>query len=176
MISEVVFSGFGKPFKTLLIDRCQPLAPLELQWTTHRLFSEDSRWSRGISGVKNFSLLLFAKIKREKLEEIPKYWPPTSGTLKPDARRGAQQAQFKAWSKYFNLKEVLHEKSNHFNLQKNSTSIYNKKQRCSLFFSFKSKLRWFRGGLFNNCLVSRMMFFTPERLLEPWSWGYFCLL
>ena len=32
----------------------------------------------------------------------------TTGTLKLDARRGAQQAQFKAWSKYFNLKEVLH--------------------------------------------------------------------
>ena len=100
----------------------------------------------------------------------------TTGTLKVDAKRGAQQAQFKAWSKYFNLKEVLHEKSNHFNLQKNSTSIYSKKQRCSLFFSFKSKLSWFRAGLFNNCLVSWMMFFTPERLLEPWSWGYSCLL
>ena len=33
----------------------------------------------------------------------------TSGTLKLDARREARQAQFQAWSKYFNLTEVLHE-------------------------------------------------------------------
>ena len=42
----------------------------------------------------------------------------TSGTLKPDARREAQQAHFYAWSQYFNLKEVLHVK-----------------QKCSFFFS-----------------------------------------
>ena len=145
---------------------------LKLKWST-----------RGISGVKNFSLLLLAKTRRNpkilassQMDEMARENVTTAGTLKLDARRVVQQAQFKAWSKYFNLKEVLHEKSNHFNLQKNSTSIYSKKQRCSLFFSFKSKLSWFRAGLFNNCLVSWMMFFTPERLLEPWSWGYSCLL
>ena len=145
---------------------------LKLKWST-----------RGISGVKNFSLLLLAKTRRNpkilassQMDEMAPENVTTTGTLKLDARRGAQQAQFKAWSKYFNLKEVLHEKSNHFNLQKNSTSIYSKKQRCLLFFSFKSKLSWFRAGLFNNCLVSWMMFFTPERLLEPWSCGYSCLL
>ena len=53
-----------------------------------------------------------------------------SGTLKLDARREAQQAQFQVWSKYFNLKEVLHVK-----------------QRCS--FSFKSKVSGFRAGHFN---------------------------
>ena len=70
---------------------------LKLKWFT-----------RGISRVKNFSSVLSAKIKSEKLEEIRKYWPPakwpndkmapenvaTSGTLKLDARREAQQAQY----------------------------------------------------------------------------------
>ena len=127
---------------------------LKLKWST-----------RGISGVKNFSLLLLAKTRRNpkilassQMDEMAPENVTTTGTLKLDARRGAQQAQFKAWSKYFNLKEVPHEKSNHFNWQKNSTSIYSKKQRCLLFFSFKSKLSWFRAGLFNNCLVSWMMF------------------
>ena len=123
---------------------------LKLKWST-----------RGISGVKNFSLLLLAKTRRNpkilassQMDEMARENVTTAGTLKLDARRGVQQAQFKAWSKYFNLKEVLHEKSNHFNLQKNSTSIYSKKRRCLLFFSLKSKLSWFRAGLFNNCLVS----------------------
>ena len=80
----------------------------------------------------------------------------TSGTLKLDARREAQRAQFYAWSKSFNLKEVL-----------------NVKQRCSFFFSFKSKLSGFRAGHFNNCLVSWVMFFTPERLLETSVLGLF---
>ena len=127
---------------------------LKLKWST-----------RGISGVKNFSLLLLAKTRRNpkilassQMDEMAPENVTTTGTLKLDARRGAQQAQFKAWSKYFNLKEVPHEKSSHFNWQKNSTSIYSKKQRCLLFFSFKSKLSWFRAGLFNNCLVSWMMF------------------
>ena len=117
---------------------------LKLKWST-----------RGISGVKNFSLLLLAKTRRNpkilassQMDEMAPENVTTTGTLKLDARRGAQQAQFKAWSKYFNLKEVLHEKSNHFNLQKNSTSIYSKKQRCSLFFSFKSKLQWVPSGSF----------------------------
>ena len=123
---------------------------LKLKWST-----------RGISGVKNFSLLLLAKTRRNpkilassQMDEMARENVTTAGTLKLDARRGVQQAQFKAWSKYFNLKEVIHEKSNHFNLQKNSTSIYSKKRRCLLFFSLKSKLSWFRAGLFNNCLVS----------------------
>ena len=37
------FQAFGKPVKILPIDICQPLAPLELQWTMHRLFVGDSR-------------------------------------------------------------------------------------------------------------------------------------
>ena len=53
----------------------------------------------------------------------------TSGPLKLEARREAQQVQFSAWSKYFNLKEVLHVK-----------------QRCSFSFSFKSKLSRFPSG------------------------------
>ena len=118
---------------------------LKLKWST-----------RGISEVKNFSLLLLAKTRRNpkilassQMVEMAPENVTTTGTLKLDAtRRGAQQEQFKAWSKYFNLKEVLHEKSNHFNLQKNSTSIYSKKQRCSLFFSFKSKLQWVPSGSF----------------------------
>ena len=39
----------------------------------------------------------------------------TSGTLKLDARREAQQAQFYAWSKYFNLKtSYMERKGVHF--------------------------------------------------------------
>ena len=75
----------------------------------------------------------------------------TSGTLKLDVWREAQQAQL-----YFNLKEVLHVK-----------------QKCSFFFSFKSKLSGFRAGHFNNCLVSWVMFFTLERLLETSVLGLF---
>ena len=62
----------------------------------------------GIRRANNFSLLLLAKIKSEKLGEIRKYYVATSqmdkvapenvsnnsGALKLDARREAQQAQF----------------------------------------------------------------------------------
>ena len=58
--------------------------------------------------------------------------------IKLHARREAQQAQFKTWSKYFNLKEVLHVK-----------------QRCSFFFSFKSKLTGFRAGHFDITVLFR---------------------
>ena len=79
----------------------------------------------------------------------------TSCSLKLDARREAQRAQFYVWSKSFNLKGVL-----------------NVKQRCSFFFSFKSKLSGFRARRFNNCIVS-WVFFTPERLLETSVLGLF---
>ena len=52
-------------------------------------------------------------------------------------------------------------------------NVLHVKQRCSFFFSFKSKLSWFRAGHFNNCLVSCVMFFTPERLLETSVLGLF---
>ena len=64
------------------------------------------KWStRGISRVKKFSLLLLAKIKSEKLEEILNTGTSpigemapenvtTSGTLKLDARSGCQQVHF----------------------------------------------------------------------------------
>ena len=69
---------------------------LKLKWST-----------RGISGAKKFRSLLLAKIKSEKLEEIrkilvtnqmdkmaPEKVSNNSGTLKLDARKEAQQAQF----------------------------------------------------------------------------------
>ena len=42
-----------------------------------------------------------------------------------------------------------------------------------LFFFFKFKPSGFRAGHFNNCLVSWVMFFTPERLLETSVLGLF---
>ena len=69
---------------------------LKLKWST-----------RGISRAKKFRSLLLAKIKSEKLEEIrkilvtnqmdkmaPEKVSNNSGTLKLDARKEAQQAQF----------------------------------------------------------------------------------
>ena len=78
---------------------------------------------------------------------------------------------------YFNLKEVLHEKSNHSNLQKNvrrSTSKSRGVHFSLFFFSLSLNLAGSeRIILITFFLVSWVMFFTPERLVEISVLGLF---
>ena len=130
------------------------------------VYKEDQR-------SKKFQLASFSQDQKRETRRNPKILVTSqmdkmapenvsnnSGTLKLDARREAQQAQFQVWSKYFNLKEVLHVK-----------------QRCSFSFSFKSKLSGFRAGHFNTTVLFRGWCFSLQRGYQRLqSQGYFCLL
>ena len=73
---------------------------------------------------------------------------------------------------YFNLKEVLHEKSNHSNLQKNVRQSTSKSR--GVHFSLSLNLAGSeRIILITFFLVSWVMFFTPERLVEISVLGLF---
>ena len=71
------------------------------------------------------------------------------------------------WKKsYMKSQTILIDKKIYLDLQ----------QKAEVFiflFFFKFKPSGFRAGHFNNCLVSWVMFFTPERLLETSVLGLF---
>ena len=73
---------------------------------------------------------------------------------------------------YFNLKEVLHEKSNHSNLKTNVRRSTSKSR--GVHFSLSLNLAGSeRIILITFFLVSWVMFFTPERLVEISVLGLF---
>ena len=89
-----------------------------------------------------------------------------TGSFKLDACGGPKQAG-PLLSVERRLKKVLYEKSNHFNLRKKYIRFYVDIRQTAEKCFFLLSLNW--AGYHNNCFVSWVPFFTPERVIRDFS-------